>query len=120
MVVPTADRSKATVMVKIGFIDKDKRILPEMSAKVAFLSRPVAAGEQKPKVTLNPSAIVVRNDKKAVFVVKDGRAIEAPVAVGPQLGDFVEVLGGVKAGDKVVINPPAKLKSGSKIKIEEK
>lgn len=120
MVVPTADRSKATVMVKIGFIDKDKRILPEMSAKVAFLSRPVAAGEQIPKVTLNPSAIVVRNDRKAVFVVKDGRAVETPVAVGPQFGDFVEVLSGVKAGDKVVINPPAKLKSGTKIKIEEK
>ena len=120
MIVPTADRSKATVLVKVRFIEKDKRILPEMSAKVAFLSRPVSAGEQKPRVTLNPSAIVERKGKKTVFVAKDGRAIEAPVVVGPQLGDFVEVLGGVAAGAKVVTNPPAKLKNGTKIKIEEK
>jgi len=120
MIVPTADRSKATVMVKIRFLDRDRRILPEMSAKVAFLSRPVAAGEQKPRVTVNPSALAGRAEKKAVFVVRDGRAIEAPVVIGPQFGDFVEVLSGVKAGDKVVINPPAKLKSGTKIKIEEK
>ena len=119
-VVPTADRSKATVMVKIRFIDKDSRILPEMSAKVAFLSRPVAAGEQKPRITVTPAAIISRNGGKAVFVVRDGHAVETPVSVGPQLGDFVEVLGGVKAGDKVIINPPAKLQSGAKIKVEEK
>ena len=64
MIVPTADRSKATVMVKVRFIDKDPRILPEMSAKVAFLSRPVTAEDQKPRTALNQAALVNRKEKR--------------------------------------------------------
>lgn len=120
MIVPTADRSKATVLVKVRFIDRDKRILPEMSAKVAFLSRPVAAEEQKPRVTVSPSAIVTRNGKKIVVVIKNDHAIETPVTAGQQIGDFIEVLGGVKAGERLVLKPSDKLKTGDKIKIEEK
>ena len=56
MVIPTADRTKATVMVKVRFVDKDPRILPEMSAKVAFLSKAVSPGEEKPRTTINPAA----------------------------------------------------------------
>ncbi|MBM4137788.1 MAG: efflux RND transporter periplasmic adaptor subunit [Nitrospira sp.] len=119
-VVPTADRSKATVMVKIRFKDKDNRILPEMSAKVAFLSREVKSEEQKPRTALNPSAFLTRNDKKSVFLIKGNRAIETPINVGAQLGDMIEVLSGVKAGDSVVLKPLNKIKSGSRIKVIEK
>lgn len=119
-VVPTADRSKATVMVKIRFKDKDNRILPEMSAKVAFLSREVKSEEQKPRTALNPSALLTRNDKKSVFLIKGNRAIETPINVGTQLGDMIEVLSGVKAGDSVVLKPLNKIKSGSRIKVIEK
>ena len=120
MIVPTADRSKATVMVKVRFLEKDPRILPEMSAKVAFLERPVAADEQKPRTAINPVAVLTRNGKKAVLLIKDGRAVETPVTLGPQIGDMVEVLGGVKAGEKVVLKPLNKIKGGDKVKVAEK
>lgn len=119
-VVPTADRSKATVMVKIRFKDKTNRILPEMSAKVAFLSREVKSEEQKSRTALNPSALLTRNDKKSVFLIKGNRAIETPINVGTQLGDMIEVLSGVKAGDSVVLKPLNKIKNGSRIKVIEK
>jgi RND family efflux transporter MFP subunit len=120
MVVPTADRTKATVMVKVRFIEKDSRILPEMSAKVAFLSRPVKLEEQKPLTVINPHALVNRKSKNIAYVVKDNRVVEAPVTVGNRLGDMLEVLGGVKAGDRVVVVTPEKLKDGTRIKIIEK
>ncbi len=120
MIVPTADRSKATVMVRIRFVDKDPRILPEMSAKAAFLSRPVTPEDQKPRTALSQAGLVARNDKKAVFAVKEKKAVETPVTLGEKMGDMVEVLDGVKAGDQVVLSPPSRLKNGSRIKIAEK
>ena len=120
MVVPTADRSKATVLVKVRFLDIDDRILPEMSSKVAFLSRPVKPGEEKPHTVINPSAIVVRNGKNVVYVVKGNRVVESTITVGERLGDMVEVVEGVKAGDRVVVKNAEKLRGGSRIKIVEK
>jgi RND family efflux transporter MFP subunit len=120
MIVPTADRTKATVMVKVRFVDKDPRILPEMSAKVAFLSRPVTAEDQKPRTALNQAALVDRKGKKIVLLVKENKAFETPVNLGPQIGDMVEVLDGVKAGDQIVLNPPHRLKNGGRIKVAEK
>jgi RND family efflux transporter MFP subunit len=120
MVVPTADRSKATVLVKVKFVDFDKRILPEMSAKVAFLTRSVGAGEQKPRTTVNPAAVVDRKGRKLVFLVQDKRVVETPVELGAKVGDLVEVKSGVKAGDSVVLHPSDKLRDGSRITIPEK
>ncbi len=119
-VVPTADRSKATVLVKVRFIDKDKRILPEMSAKVAFLSRPAGRDEQTPFTAVNPGSVVSRSDRKVVFLIRGNVAIEAPVTISARRGDMLEVTGGVQAGDKIVANPPSGLKNGAKIKITEK
>jgi RND family efflux transporter MFP subunit len=120
MIVPTADRTKATVMVKVRFIDKDSRILPEMSAKVAFLSREPTPQEEKPRIAINPKALREKNGATVVFLVQEDRAIETPVTVGAPLGDFIEVTGGVKAEEKVVLNPPKALCSGSRITIAEK
>ncbi len=120
MIVPTADRSKATVMVKVRFIEKDSRILPEMSAKVAFLSRPTGSEERKPLMTINPEAVITRNGNHVVFLVKDNRAVQTSVILGTQVGDMVEVIDGVKQGDKVVVKPRGKLKDGSRIKVVEK
>jgi RND family efflux transporter MFP subunit len=119
MIVPTADRTKATVLVKVAFMDKDDRILPEMSAKVAFLERPVAEGEERPRTAINPSAIVTKDDKKFVFVIKDSRVIGTPITTGRQIGDMTEVTAGLKTGDKIVLKPSNKLKTGSKIKVAE-
>jgi RND family efflux transporter MFP subunit len=120
MIVPTADRTKATVMVKVRFIDKDNRILPEMSAKVAFLSRPVKPEEQKPRTVISPAAVVIRKDKKMVYAVKGNRVVETPITIGDHLGDMVEVLDGVRAGDRIVVKTPEKLKDGTRIKVAEK
>ena len=120
MIVPTADRSKASVMVKVKFLDKDDRILPEMSAKVAFLERSVTLGEQNPKTALNSNAIMMNNNTRFVFVVNENRVYKTPLTTGSQIGDMTEVLEGVKSGDRVVVNPPKNLKHGMRIKVKEK
>lgn len=120
MIVPTADRSKATVMVKVRFLENDSRILPEMSAKVAFLSRPIEKEEQKPLTAINPHAIVTRNGRHFVFLIQDSRVVQRSIHLGTAIGDMIEVLDGVKQGDKVAVKPVNKLKDGSKIKVLEK
>jgi RND family efflux transporter MFP subunit len=120
MIVPTADRAKASVMVKVRFIDNNSRILPEMSAKVAFLSREVLSDEQKPLTVLNPAAVVTLKDKKAVFLIKESRAVETPVTLGTQRGDLIEVLSGVRAGDPIVLKPLNKMRNGLRVKVLEK
>ena len=119
-IVPTADRAKATIMVKVRFIDKDTRILPEMRAKVAFLSRSLKPEEGKPRTAMVQSAIINQGGRKTVFLVQGDRVVETPITLGEQLGEMVEVLGGAKAGDKVVAKPPKRLKNGSRIKVAEK
>jgi HlyD family secretion protein len=119
MIVPTADRSKATIMVKVRFLDKDPRVLPEMSARVAFLSRPVGPKDEKARTLVSNKALLLRNGKRFVFLIKGDRAEERPVTTGETLNDMTEVLSGVKAGDKIVTNPPERLKDGSRIKVAE-
>ena len=120
MVIPTADRTKATVMVKVRFLDSDPRVLPEMSAKVAFLSKAVSPEEEKSRTTINPAAVVSRNNKSVAFVIKGGQVEEQEITTGEKLGDLLVVTGGVKAGDRVVLNPPKGLKTGSRVKQAEK
>jgi RND family efflux transporter MFP subunit len=120
MIVPTADRSKASVMVKVRFKDRDPRVLPEMSARVAFLEREMTSDEEAPRTAVNPAALVSRNGKTIVYVVRDERAAETAVTVGDRIGDSIEVRDGVKPGEKIVVNPPKKLKNGSAVKRKEK
>jgi RND family efflux transporter MFP subunit len=119
MIVPTADRTKATIMVKVRFLEKDDRILPEMSARVAFLERPVSPDEERPRTAVNSQAIIDRGGKKIVFLIRKERVVETPVSTGQRLGDMTEVISGVKAGDRVVLKPLEKLKNGSRIKVAE-
>lgn len=119
-IVPTADRSKATVMVKVKFVDQDRRILPEMSAKVAFLERPVQPGEQRPVVAVNPQAVLSQDQKHFVFIVKEDKAVKVPISTGARIGDLLQLTSGIKAGDKIVLRPVDKLKDGSRIKTAEK
>ncbi|MEJ2069264.1 MAG: efflux RND transporter periplasmic adaptor subunit [Syntrophobacterales bacterium] len=119
MIVPTADRAKATVLTKVKFLEKDDRILPEMSAKVAFLSRPLGAGENQPRLAVSKNALVTRKGRTIAFIVEHGQVKETPVKVGPALGDLVEILGGLKEGDRVVLNPPASLGDGDRVTLKE-
>ena len=119
MIVPTADRSKASVMVKVRFLQPDPRILPEMSAKVAFLSRPVNQEEERARTAVHRLALAERGRTRSLFVVQDDRVKETAVQTGEAFGDMVEILGGAKAGDRVVLKPN-RLKDGARIKIAEK
>ncbi len=119
-IVPTVDRSKATVLVKIEFVEKDKRVLPDMSAKVAFLSRSLKPEERKPVTAMQTAAITKRDGKDVAFVIDDKNVVkQTSVTVGEKIGDLVRV-SGVKPGEKVVLKPTDKLKDGSAIVVLKK
>ena len=119
-IVPTVDRSKATLLVKVAFKEKDARALPDMSAKVGFLQRPPAAGERKAVTAVRPEAVAKRGEASVVFVLdKDNRVKQTPVTVARKLGDLLEITGAA-AGDKVVLSPPEKLKDGATVALLKK
>jgi RND family efflux transporter MFP subunit len=142
-IVPTVDRSKATLLVKVKFEETDPRVLPDMSARIAFLSRPLTAAERKPVPALRPEAVVQRDGKSQVFVVqagggegapvvdarqaksaadgKDarktdtgGRAVLTPVTLDGKLGELLRVTN-LAPATRVVINPPEKLADGQPV-----
>jgi RND family efflux transporter MFP subunit len=116
-IVPTVDRAKATVMTKVKFDAIDPRVLPEMSAKVSFLSQDITAEQQKPIVAVAADAIALRDGRSVVFAIKDGVATAVPVTPGKKLGDLTAVAGGVKSGDKVVLKPTDDIVTGSLVKV---
>ena len=117
--VPTVDRSKATLLVKISFTERDKRVLPDMSAKVSFLTRPLTAEERKPVTAVQSTAIIKRDGKDAVFLIDNNIAKLALVNVAGKVGDLIRV-SGIKPGDKVVLNAAEKLKDGATVAILKK
>lgn len=117
--VPTVDRSKATLLVKVRFLERDPRVLPDMSAKVAFLSRAVPSNERQPVTAVQPAAITERDGRKVVFVVQDDKVRQTPVSVGKKIGELLEVQG-IKAGDKVVLKPGDKLQDGGAVSLAKK
>jgi len=119
MIVPTADRSKASILVKTAFIEKDPRILPEMSAKVAFLSRQITPEEENPFKALPSNAVVNREGETLVFVVQNNRALKTPVHLGRRLDTMVEILDGVEVGDQVATAPLDKIKNGIKVRVAQ-
>ena len=118
-IVPTVDRAKATVMTKVRFEQLDPRILPEMSAKVSFLSKAPTDADQKPLLAVPPKAVVERDGKKAVLRLGADDTLELlPVTLGRTLGDVVEVQGSsLKSGERLVLSPGDKLKSGDKVSV---
>ena len=118
--VPTVDRAKATVNVKVRFVDKDTRVLPEMSAKVAFLSKETPESERAPRTVVQPAALSERAGRKVVFVVSDGKAIETAVVTGATYGEALEVKQGLKPGDKVVMKPGERLHDGAAVSVAAK
>jgi len=113
--VPTVDRAKATVLVKIRFVDVDARVLPEMSAKVAFLEKETPEAERAARMVVQPAAVVERDGGGVVFVVKDGKVAQVAVKSGMKIGELVEVTGKVAVGDKVVVRPSEKLRDGAAV-----
>ena len=91
MIVPTADRMRGTVMVKIRFEELDPRILPEMSAKAAFLSRPLTESEDKPILGVHRDALVSKGGGQGLFRVEKGQAEWVSVNDPKFLGDYLMV-----------------------------
>lgn len=119
-IVPTADRAKATVLTKIRFLERDSRVLPEMSAKVHFLGRGTAdAASSKPRLAVDTAAITTRDGRKVAFILRNDAVSAAPVSLGPTFGRLAEVNEGLSQGDRVVLKPPPDLQSGNKVKVRE-
>ena len=119
-IVPTADRSKATVMVKVAFRNYDSRVLPEMGAKVLFLTKPAEESEmqEKPFLSIPSKAVTERDGKKIVYCVNDNVATSVVVTVGRRLGSSTEILNGITPGEKVIDNITAAIDEGVKVKIQ--
>lgn len=118
-IMPTVDKTKATVQVKVRFLSLDERILPDMSAKVAFLSRDLSARQRQP-VTAVPSAALVRQGgESSAWRIAADRIARVVVEVGESFGEMTEVRQGLTVNDKVVLNPAADLKDGMLVQVAE-
>ena len=120
-IVPTADRSKATVLVKVGFKKYDGRVLPEMSAKVSFFTEPVdlSIANQKPILVISESAVRNENGKSYVFTITDNKAVKNEIITGQKLGSYFEVLSGLQPGQKVIDSLNEKIIEGVDVMLEE-
>ena len=112
------DRAKATVMVKVKFIDGMDDVLPDMSARTSFLSQPLTevAARQAPKNIVPASSVVERNGQKYVFVVDDDAVRLAPVRIGAPFGSGFELVDGPRPGTRIVADPPDRLADGQRVK----
>jgi RND family efflux transporter MFP subunit len=119
MIVPTADRAKATVQVKVAFRSYDARVLPEMSAKVHFLPAPLraAGADTLPRLTVPAGAVAEREGRTVVYIVERGRAAEVPVTVGRRLGAAVTILQGLAPGALVIDSVGDRVRPGTKITV---
>jgi len=119
--VPTADRQKATVLVRIGFRELDPRILPDMGVKVTFLrdASETDAPAAQPVSLVPRSAVKTDGDTTIVFVVRPDNTVERrAVRTGGTDGDRQEVVAGVRAGERVVVTPPPALVDGAKVVVK--
>jgi RND family efflux transporter MFP subunit len=118
-IVPTADRTKATVKVRIAFDKLDPRILPDMGIKVRFLEdQPAQAVAAGPRIRVPASAVQLEGDDAFVWVVNDGRVERRAVTVGPESEGTVEVRAGVRDGDQLVSPLVQGLEDGGKVKLK--
>jgi RND family efflux transporter MFP subunit len=128
-IIPTADRQKATVKVRVGFEKLDPRILPDMSVKVAFQNAPHAAssspsdeenaGMQRSK-TIPKSAVRQHDGRDVVWVVRDGRAERRAVTVGTTRGDDVAIAAGLSGGERIVVDRTDHLAEGARVTEEKR
>lgn len=120
MPVPTADRQKATVKVRLGFEQLDPRILPDMGVKVAFLGDEKAEGAAsgKPVVAIPRAAVRKDGDRDVVFVIQGDKVERRAVGLAPGSGDEAVVTSGLAAGEQVVVEGPADLKDGARVSVQ--
>jgi multidrug efflux pump subunit AcrA (membrane-fusion protein) len=118
-IVPTADRAKATVLVKVAFKSYDCRVLPEMGAKVLYLTKAsdISKSAEKPCLTVPVSAIAEHDEKKVVYRVIDDKACSVVITVGRTMGTRVEILNGITSGEKIIEKVNEAISDGVKVKV---
>lgn len=116
-IMPTADRTKATVLAKIHFLELDHRVLPDMSATVTFLADrlPERSLNEDQQMAVPANAIVTRDDQSQVLLVREGVVVDIPVQTGSAIGGRVQIEGPLAPGDMVVVDPPNHLIAGSRV-----
>lgn len=119
-IVPTADRSKATVLVKIRFKEYDQRVLPEMSAKISFLAIGYKAdsADHKLLLTVPEAAVATRTGRAVIYQIRDDRAVEVPVSTGQKLGALIQIKSGIKEGDKIIAKVDDRIEAGAKVAVK--
>ena len=119
-IVPSADRGKATVKVRVALEQKDARIVPDMGVRVSFLQAKAAPAAEATKGVLVPAqAIADRGGRSVVFVVEGAKAVQRAVQpAAKDVGAMKLVPEGLKAGDRVVVSPPPALQDGASVSIE--
>ena len=121
-VVPTADRQRATVQVKVTIVDRDPRILTEMGAKVEFLEAPRAqtagaqASVQRPRILVPADAVRSENGRDVVWLVRDGRLQRRDVDAGPVSGNFREIRSGLSGGEQLLVGGVETPREGQRVK----
>ena len=118
-IIPTADRNKATVKVRIGLLEKDARVLPDMGAKVSFLKDQIIETPEKLEGVMIPSSSLIKEGNLSyVFVIKNGLITKTKVTVGSLSSNFSRISNGIEVGDNVVTDPSNELQNGQEVLIK--
>ncbi len=120
-IIPTADRSRATVRVRIALLERDARIVPDMGVRVAFLSpaaEPEADRPSAPALLVPAAAVQESAGGTWVFVLAEDRVARRNVQLGTARGDMRQVLDGLRSGERVVLRPPEDLRDGDRVRVE--
>jgi HlyD family secretion protein len=118
-IVPAADRQKATVRVKVAFLDADDRVLPDLSARVNFTSEPTEGKEARSRILVPKSAVTSIDGKPGVFRILDGRAKFTPVTVGGDVQGQVEISSGLRGGEKLIaLSGGVRIRDGDRVRVQ--
>lgn len=116
-IAPIADRQKATITVKVKVLDPDEQLRPDMSVKVTFLQKGANSHAARSVVLVPRSALIARDGRSLVFVIREGRVAAQPVTVGEGEGGYIEVLSGLRGGERVIARGWEKLKEGDRVNV---
>jgi len=118
-IVPAADRQKATVRVKVAFLDADEKILPDLSARVAFTSEPTKGDANRSRILIPKAALATRDGRPGVYRSVDGHAKFQEIETGGDIQGQIEVKKGLQGGERLVVVPPGQtLRDGERIRPE--
>jgi len=117
-IVPAADRQKATVRVKVAFLDADDKILPDLSARVSFTAEPTTGKTGRTRVLVPAAAVRTIDGKTGVFRIVEGRAKFQPVQKGPEAQGQVEILQGLSGGEQLISSSSGEIRDGDRVRVE--